>query len=267
MAEVAMPTQRDHESFILAWLLAHPGPQGRKNVVNGAVALGPWTPEQRAVPWKNPTRFASKLYAQAYLRMWPMRDTEGLIQTAGRDAYSLTDLGRLSAQKQGLLLSGPLLKQVGIPFPEDRTLPDRQTAMPTVVFEYDPDERDRQTRQHEALVLRLAIAIRKLGHVPLLPTGDGPRYDLAFVKDDDKSLVVIEVKSLSDNHAVHQLRLGLGQVLHYAHALSADRQVSPALAVPTEPPVEWAGVCEAAGVQLIVAPGFTEPLAALAAGE
>jgi hypothetical protein len=66
----------------------------------------------------------------------------------------------------------------------------------------------------------LTIAIRKLGHVPLLPTGDAPRYDLGFVRDDGASLVVIEFKSLSDEHAVHQLRLGLGQILHYAHALS-----------------------------------------------
>jgi hypothetical protein len=79
--------------------------------------------------------------------------------------------------------------------------------------------------------------------------------------------VVIEVKSLSEEHAVHQLRLGLGQVLHYAHVLLVDRQVSPALAVPSAPPSEWAGVCEAAGVQLIVAPGFAASLASLPASE
>jgi hypothetical protein len=62
-----------------------------------------------------------------------------------------------------------------IPFREDRTLPDPGAVTPTVVFEYDPDERDRQTRQHEALVHRLTIAIRKRGHAPLLPTGDVPR--------------------------------------------------------------------------------------------
>ncbi len=258
-----MPIQRDHEPFILAWLLGHPGPQHRKDVVSGALALGPWTAEQRAVPWKEPTRFASKLYAQAYLHIWAMRDRAGLLENAGRDAYSLSDLGRLSAQQHRLVASGPLRKQVGIPFPEDRTLPEPGSGTPTVVFEYDPDERDRHTTQHEALVLDLTIAIRKLGHVPLLPTGDTPRYDLAFVREDGASLVVIEVKSLSDDHAVHQLRLGLGQVLHYAHALSADWQVSPALAVPSAPPPDWASVCEAAGVQLIVAPHLTEPLAAL----
>lgn len=262
-----MPIQRDHEPFILAWLLAHPGPQRRKDVVNGALELGPWTPAQRAVPWKEPTRFASKLYAQAYLHIWAMRDRKGLLDNAGRDAYSLTHLGRLSAQKHRLVPFGAAHKQVGTAFPEDRVSPDPGAAAPTIIFEYDPDERDRQTRQHDALVVGLAVAIRELGHVPLLPTGDVPRYDLAFIKDDGASLVVIEVKSLSDDHAVHQLRLGLGQVLHYAHVLSADRQVSPALAIPSAPPAEWQGVCEAAGVQLIVAPGLREPLTALAACE
>jgi hypothetical protein len=75
----------------------------------------------------------------------------------------------------------------------------------------------------------LTIAIRELGHLPLLPPGDTPRYDLAFARDDGTSLVVIEVKSLSDDHAVHQLRLGLEVVPIAVELCGGDPVISERL--------------------------------------
>jgi hypothetical protein len=192
--------------------------------------------------------------------MWSMRKDQGLLSSPEEGFFELTAAGRRAAESPGALPPGSLhLRAVGQPFVADAELPVRQNT--PVVFSYDPDERDRQTREHEVLVRRLRVAIGKLGRTPLRPAADDPLFDLACLADDDESLVLIEVKSLSDEHAVHQLRLGLGQVLHYRAQLEQDgREVRPALAVPVEPPAEWRSVCESAGVQLIVAPDFAEPL-------
>lgn len=94
-------------------------------------------------------------------------------------------------------------------------------------------------------------------------TGD-PLFDVAFYARDWETLVVIEVKSLGDSQPVHQLRLGLGQVLQYSFLLSAERPVQAALAVPGDPPDEWDGACSAAGVMLVVADKLDEAIERLA---
>ena len=88
---------------------------------------------------------------------------------------------------------------------------------------------------------QLKDAILAAGLEPLVPEGLDPLFDVAFYAEDGETLVVIEVKSLSDEDAVHQLRLGLGQVQHYAYLLGAECPVRPALAVPIEPAAEWDG--------------------------
>ena len=265
MADVRMPAQSEHDEYILSWLLQNPGPHQRKDVVAGAVATGPWNDEQRGMPSTSKSRtggFRSQLHQQAWYRIWPLRDELGLVKALGDGSYELTDAGRVAAQE--LHGSRGVPSAVGVPFPMDRVPPD-DAGSPTVVFEYDPDARDRQTRAHEQLVIDLATEIRALGFEPLLPTGDVPRYDVAFVVPGTGALVVIEVKSLGDANPNHQLRLGLGQVLHYTYQLSADHRVLPVLAVPVAPPPEWDGVCAAVGVQLIIAPDLGEPLSRLAA--
>lgn len=255
------------QPYILAWMLAHPGPHRRDTVVHGVVACGPWTVDQRARPCTtvDPSRFASQLHQQAWFRMWHMRREQRLLETPERGQYILSRAGLAAAQEPGALPVGASgLRRVGRPFGDDIGLPD-QRAGRTVVFEYDPDERDRQTREHEVLVRRLRLAVEKLGAVPLLPNADDPRFDLAFVREDGESLALIEVKSLSDEHATHQLRLGLGQVLQYRQELSAGRSVVAALAVPWAPPSGWREVCGSVGVELIVAPDFAGPLARMAA--
>ena len=71
-----------------------------------------------------------------------------------------------------------------------------------------------------------------------------------------------EVKSLNHVNEVRQLRLGLGQVLHYRSLFSASvPDVRAVLAVeyePTDP--DWVALCHGHGVELVW-PGSADRLA------
>jgi hypothetical protein len=83
-----------------------------------------------------------------------------------------------------------------------------------------------------------------------------PPFDLAWWKGD--ALYVAEVKSLTRENEEHQLRLGLGQILRYAHLLrSRTDHVIPVL-VPERKPrdPEWGQLCKALSVGLAFPPDF-----------
>jgi len=70
---------------------------------------------------------------------------------------------------------------------------------------------------------------------------------------------VAEVKSLTESNEEHQLRLGLGQVLRYQHAL-LDRfhLVHAVLVVEREPgDSAWKRLCRSHDVRLLWPPDFT----------
>lgn len=117
------------------------------------------------------------------------------------------------------------------------------------VWEYDPSERDRATLQHRLLENWLMERLREAGLEPL-DSVRGPLFDLGWYVGDQ--LVVCEVKSTSGNET-QQIRLGLGQVLHYrAQARkSIGRDVLSALLVEAEPEDRiWAELCAELGVVL-----------------
>ena len=66
------------------------------------------------------------------------------------------------------------------------------------------------------------------------------------------TIVVAEVKSLPEDGVDRQLRVGVGQILHYRELLRRrfGAEVLPVLAVPTDPGEPWHGVCAAAGIVL-----------------
>jgi hypothetical protein len=255
------PPVSAHRPHLLRVLHEADGPLVRKEAVDAAVASSPWTHEERALPptSKNPKKFKSLLHQRAWYSLWPMKD-DGLVETVSRGMYVLTDLGRQEAQGSRVD-SGP--QRVGRPFPADWSPKTRESV--TSVFLSDPDERDRQTGAHQNLVLLIKNAVTAAGLTPLLPEGRDPLFDVAFYALDGETLVVIEVKSLGDTQPVHQLRLGLGQVLHYQFLLSGERPVRAAFAVPVAPPDEWEDVCSAADVTLVVADGLDEAIIRLAA--
>jgi hypothetical protein len=97
----------------------------------------------------------------------------------------------------------------------------------------------------------LADWVRSRGMTPLRPGGGAADFDLAW--DDGATLTVAEVKSLTRRNETGQLRLGLGQVLHYAMLLSANgRNVRAVLATERAPTDRrWIGLCAAHGVVLV----------------
>lgn len=89
------------------------------------------------------------------------------------------------------------------------------------------------------------------GLKPLSPSPVEPRYDLAFVTADG-SVAVVEVKSATAANLELQLRLGLGQVLWYAHRLQQLFDVvHPVLALELDPPAGWSDLLTVHGVDLL----------------
>jgi hypothetical protein len=133
---------------------------------------------------------------------------------------------------------------------------------------YDPAERDRATATHRRLENWLLDRLEREGIRPLDPQGS-VEFDLAWLERDG-SLTVCEVKSTS-GHEDGQIRLGLGQVLHYAARLRSGwpRSINPVLFIEDDPsdPV-WLPLCDEHGVVLswpaawdaLRAPGATTPV-------
>lgn len=118
-------------------------------------------------------------------------------------------------------------------------------------FEVDPDRLDRATRAHAELQNWLAARLRALGLEPLSPALPAdPEFDLAWRREG--VLCVCEVKTTSATNLDRQLRLGLGQVLHYAAALrERGEDVRAFLLTPDGPATAdrvWPATLTAAGV-------------------
>lgn len=119
-------------------------------------------------------------------------------------------------------------------------------------FRVDPNVIDRGTRAHQEIVRKLWKLCRKHGLQPMTRPG-GPEYDIGW--ECDGVFVVVEVKSLTADNEVMQMRLGLGQVLDYRAELLADgrwKKVKAILAVEKEPDHRrWLRLCESLGVKLV----------------
>lgn len=101
-----------------------------------------------------------------------------------------------------------------------RPVPEGGHPGPKEPWLYDPNERDRKTRKHRELQNRLAAELGRRG-AEVFDRVDGVEVDLAFRLRGQR--YVVEVKTLSDRNEAQQLRLGLGQVLDYRHAVRRAR--------------------------------------------
>lgn len=121
------------------------------------------------------------------------------------------------------------------------------------IFERDPNLLDRALRLHAITQNKIANWVLTEGLIPLSPTSETCDFDIAW--DSDYGRVVCEVKSLSDSNEIHQFRLGLGQVLEYAHHLSA----SPLLVFSSKPGnIEIVDVALKSGVKVLWPELFTK---------
>lgn len=93
------------------------------------------------------------------------------------------------------------------------------------------DEFDRATREHHDTLAATAESLNRRGFTPLTPGMGMPPYDLAV--DTGKLKYVIEVKSIVPGvNETEQVRLGVGQVLHYIGIMSDASKTSPKSFVP-----------------------------------
>lgn len=136
---------------------------------------------------------------------------------------------------------------VGVPY-QPRDL-EAGMAPSTPAALVDPDTVGAGLRAHNRLQNQLAAAVTGAGLDPLAPASP-PLFDLAWSAAG--TFTVIEVKSLTDENAVRQLRLGLGQILDYANLLAATGlQVRRGLYLEQEPrDGRWEQVAAGAGVTL-----------------
>ncbi len=111
------------------------------------------------------------------------------------------------------------------------------------VWEYDPSERDRATLQHRLLENWLISRVQEEGLNPI-DAVRGPQFDLGWTIDE--TLVICEVKTTGGDE-VKQLRLGLGQLLHYRAQVTRDTtgNIRAALLVESQPQdAVWQELCE-----------------------
>lgn len=174
-----------------------------------------------------------------------------------RQHHSITPAGRrylADARERGelaeVLIPGPALPAPEV-FPEYRVAREAPTTQPREPFSVDPNEVDRALGAHAATQNALATWATTEGFQPLRPGGSQADFDLAW--DDGTTLSVAEVKSLTARNESSQLRLGLGQVLHYAMLLGSNgRAVRPILAIERAPSdSRWVTLCAAHGVALV----------------
>ena len=86
-------------------------------------------------------------------------------------------------------------------------------------FTTDPNLLDRALQIHALTQNMIANWVRESGLTPLSPDSGTCDFDIAWETQNGR--VVCEIKSISETNEKHQFRLGLGQVLEYAHALGA----------------------------------------------
>jgi hypothetical protein len=174
-----------------------------------------------------------------------------------RQHHSITAAGRhyVAEGRERGDLAGQLIPTAALPpaevFPDYQPANEAPTTEPRQPFSVDPNQVDRALGAHAATQNALAAWVRSKGMSPLRPGGSAADFDLAW--DDGVTLAVAEVKSLTPSNETGQLRLGMGQVLHYGMLLGTNGRATRAvLAVeraPTDP--RWVALCAAHGVTLV----------------
>lgn len=179
-------------------------------------------------------------------------DLAGLLGVAsGTPAPTLTPNGPYSPARQEAAEGGDF----GAPYREVGPVEPVQGG--EVVLR-DLDGVDRGRREHFATQDALASLVAAAGLQPKMRPDAQCNYDLAW-EEADGTVVVAEVKSLTQENELFQIRHGLGQVLDYAHRLQTRGFTTrPVLVLERKPKAvdHWSGLCASSGVTLTWAPAF-----------
>lgn len=121
------------------------------------------------------------------------------------------------------------------------------TIVPPALASADPDLLAEGLRQHALVQNLLATHVSKWGAIPRSPGAQDPQFDLAF-STQDGTLFVVECKSLTAANETSQIRIGIGQVLDYAHRMSAR----PLLMLSRRPTSDhWLDLAANNGISLV----------------
>ncbi len=158
-------------------------------------------------------------------------------------------------------------KRKSIGLAKYRRADENPATAPREPFSVDPDEVDRSLGTHNATQNALADWLQEAGCVPHSSPIRATSFDLAW-EWRDGGIGVAEVKSLNERNEAKQLRLGLGQVLHYQSMLEAEGDhVTAVLAVERAPRDQsWSQLCGRHGV-ILVWPGCFDRVVKTADGE
>ena len=128
---------------------------------------------------------------------------------------------------------------------------DVESGVEREPFVVDPEVIERGNRSHRGLQERLAKLAKRHGATPLSPAAVDPDFDIAWWLL--KTLVMVECKSTTESNEATQIRLGLGQILDYAHrAQPRTKRLALVLAIEERPASDhWQDLCEAHGVKLV----------------
>lgn len=122
---------------------------------------------------------------------------------------------------------------------------------------------ERAVQSHAQIQNAVAQAATEIGLRPWSPALTGPAFDVALSQGDEH-VFVVEVKSATAENLEFQLRIGLGQVLRYAHQLRSDAYtVHPVIAIEMRPDDSWVSLLQDLGVGLLVRESIPEDLATL----
>ncbi|WP_327421105.1 hypothetical protein OG763_09630 [Streptomyces sp. NBC_01230] len=122
----------------------------------------------------------------------------------------------------------------------------------------DLNHLDKATAAHESTVGALIDHLTRQGVEVHSYARSAPRFDAGW--SNGTEIFIAEVKSLTGASEDQQIRLGIGQVLDYAHQLRlgpSGRSVRPVLVLERKPAdTRWSSLSEAVGIQLTWAPEF-----------
>lgn len=190
------------------------------------------------------------------------------IWSTGRtEVPSLSTARKFASWRELLLAAYPLVHGVHLPGPyvpqladdarhfivgQDYSPASEETLVEsTDLFGRDPQLQERALRSHATLQNKIHGIAKDAGRKVLSPRPSDPSFDVAWW-DDAGRLVVVEVKSATPSNLEGQLRLGLGQLLHYGEQLGARGiVVRHVLAVELKPDEVWQSLCSRLGIRLV----------------
>jgi hypothetical protein len=122
----------------------------------------------------------------------------------------------------------------------------------------DLDDLERGSAAHEDTVAALIAHLGRQNIEARSHARNAPRFDAGWSRGDD--VFIAEVKSLTGAAEDQQIRLGIGQILDYAHQLTTMRsfgRVQPVLVLEKKPSSDrWRSVAKESGILLTWGPDF-----------